>query len=686
MKRQAKEIRQEEEGSILNPDSIRTYYSSEEFNRTYFYSGNDLGATCREEETQFKLWSPLAKKVVLFLYEDGDKSTSYQSWNLTLGKNGVWEIILPKRLHGIYYDYEIHIENKINRTADPYAIGCGVNGKRSMVVDLKETNPCGWEEDKAPKKSVEDIIYELHVKEFSWAKSGGFSEEWRGMYKAFLQADTTWNQDGCHPTGIAYLKELGVTHIQLMPIYDYGSVDEAGDKNQFNWGYDPMNYNVPEGSYSTDPFHGEVRIRELKEMILSLHKHGFRVIMDVVYNHTYSADSWLNRTVPEYYYRYKKNGTLANGSGCGNDIKSERPMCSKYILDSVLYWAEEYHIDGFRFDLMGLLDVALINTIQKELDSRFGIGEKLIYGEPWAAGKSPMESGSIPALKKYIRKLDENVGMFCDSTRDAIKGHVFEEEQAGFVNGGKGFEQDILYSVAGWCDKEWNVHAKAPSQIITYISAHDNLTLWDKLVLSMTEKKEFHSMEEKIVSAYKLAAAIYFTCQGRLFLLSGEEFARTKEGIENSYCSSIEINRLDWNRAYENQEIVSYYKGLIGLRKQLFGLCDKSGQAMKRIHTRKIEGEGCVSFCFDNKIVDEAKSDFDDKDIELHQVWEEVFVAYNAKDTAKIIKLPKGKWTILLDKEKSDYWKQEKQRTIIENEIEVKAISAIVLGRIKMIE
>lgn len=318
---------------------------------------------------------------------------------------------------------------------------------------------------------------------------------------------------------------------------------------------------MPQGSYSTDAVHGEVRIRELKELIQSLHEQGFRVIMDVVYNHTYSLDSNLQKTVPWYYYRQNEDGTPSNGSACGNDVASERPMCGKYILDSVLYWAEEYHMDGFRFDLMGLLDVGLMNRIQEELDKRYGVGEKVIYGEPWAADVTPINEGSIQALKSNIQLLNKNIGIFCDSTRDAVKGHVFEEEIPGFVNGGENLEENILNSVSAWCDENNDFQAQAPSQILSYVSAHDNLTLWDKLVKTIPTGD--------LLRANKLAAAIYFTCQGRIFLLSGEEFARTKEGLENSYNASIEINRIDWNRAYERTDLREYYKGLIALRKQL---------------------------------------------------------------------------------------------------------------------
>lgn len=506
-----------------------------------------------------------------------------------------------------------------------------------MAVDLGRTDPDGWNTDDRPKKAAETVIYELHIGEFSWDRSGGFSEEYRGKYKAFTEEYTTLFSDGVHPTGIDYLKELGVTHVQLMPAYDYGSVDESREGG-FNWGYDPENHNVPEGSYATDAYHGEVRIREFKEMVQSLHKNGFRVIMDVVYNHMYSTDCHLNKTAPWYYFRTKENGAVSNGSACGNDLASERAMCANYILDSVLYWAKEYHIDGFRFDLMGLLDVGLMNRIRAELDRRYGKGEILLFGEPWAADETAMEGGALPALKKNAGKLDVNVGMFCDDTRDAIKGDVFLEKVCGFVNGGAGFEEAVLHSVRAWCTEDGEAVAKAPSQIITYVSAHDNWTLWDKLAKTITDEKTR-------IRANKLAAAIYMTCQGRLFFLSGEEFARTKNGLGNTYNAPIELNRLDWQRAYAYEELRTYYQGLIALRKQLPGLCDKSESAGKRIYGTWTKA-GVAGFFADNR--SETK----------HSRWAELCVIYNSTDTAVRRELPEGNWELLLDGENSFLWRE----------------------------
>ena len=499
-------------------------------------------------------------------------------------------------------------------------------------------------------------MYELHVKEFSFAVSGGFPPEYRKKYKAFTCKHTTLNNDGIHPTGLDYLKELGVTHIQIMPMYDYGSVDETKDY-EFNWGYDPVNYNVPEGSYATDAFHGEVRITEMKEMIQSIHEAGFGVIMDVVYNHTYSLDSWFQRTLPWYFYRVFSDGKVSDGSACGNDVASERAMCSKYILESVLYWAREYHIDGFRFDLMGLLDTDLMNNIRKELDIIYGKGEKIIYGEPWSATDTAIEYNKKLANKYNIALLDENIGVFCDNTRDAIKGSALRIREAGFVNGGKDKEDDILASVSAWCDPKYNKEfegVKAPSQIVSYVSAHDNQTLWDKL--SDTAGKD------EVMRLNKLAAAIYMTCQGTLFFLSGEEFCRTKAGHDNTYNMPISVNKLDWELAYKNNDLVDYYKGLIALRKQISGLCDKSENSYKHI-TDMWKQKQVVGFSVNN---------------DKNSLWSQVKVIYNASKKDFEVESLEGDFEVLCDGNDSMLWKNN---ISVKAPIKVGKQSVLILGK-----
>lgn len=636
-------------------------YSSPDFHREYLYEGK-LGFFYENMEnvfweSVFRIWSPFAEEVMIRFYRDGSEGDTFAVYEMKRLEKGVWEYRAKEDLHGIYYDFALRIDGEVVISTDICAKACGINGKRSMAVDLRRTDPDGWDKDGAPENGTEQVIYETHVKEFSWDPAGGFPEEVRGKYWAFCCRDTTLHGDGVHPTGLSYLKELGVTHIQLMPVYDYGSVDEAGDPAQFNWGYDPMNWNVPEGSYSSDPARGEVRIRELKEAVQSLHRQGFRVIMDVVYNHTYSLDTAMQRTVPWYYYRVKEDGTLSNGSACGNDVASERPMCAKLILESVLYWAEEYHMDGFRFDLMGLLDVELMNRIRRALDERFGKGEKLVYGEPWAAGYTAMEKGFRQAVKNNVRHLDVNIGVFSDGTRDAVRGSVFRLKEPGFVNGAQGMEGAILNSAKAWQGKR-GARMLAPSQTITYISAHDNQTLWDKLAETTPD-------EEKRRRQYRLAAGIYLTCQGRLFFLSGEEFARTKGGLEDSYNAPIAINRLDWERAWEERELADYYRGLIALRKQLPGLCDKSPQAVERIRTAW-KRKGFVGFFVDNR----GKG--------VPDTWKMLCILYNRKEEPVSVPLEGDGWEVLADGKDSFLWKNPKQ---IRKEAQVDPVSILVLGK-----
>ena len=636
---------------------LKKYYSSRAFLKNFVYDGNDLGVECNEDKTIFRLWSPEAEGIILNLYHAGNGEKAYRQIPMEAREKGVWSWETDEELHGVYYDYLITRDGEKVLTTDPYAKACGVNGLRSMAVNLKKTDPEGWEKDQSPEEGEERIVYELHVKEFSWDKSGGFPEEYRGKYKAFTCKHTTLNNDGIHPTGLDYLKELGVTHIQIMPMYDYGSVDEDGDGTEFNWGYDPVNYNVPEGSYATDAKHGEVRIKEMKEMIQSIHEAGFGVIMDVVYNHTYSLDSWLQKTLPWYFYRVFPDGTISNGSACGNDVASERAMCGKYILDSVLYWAKEYHIDGFRFDLMGLLDVDLMNRIRKELDLQYGKGKKIIYGEPWAATKTAVEGRKKLAKKNNIGLLDENVGAFCDSTRDGIKGSALKPKKAGFINGAQKKEDEMLASVMAWCANPYQArgwkNVKAPSQIVTYVSAHDNHTLWDKLKETVPE--------EECMRLNKMAAAVYMTCQGTLFFLSGEEFARTKDGLDNTFNAPISLNCLKWEQAWQNHELVHYYQGLIALRKKISGLCDKSEDSDKKI-TDIWKEKQIVGFTVNN---DEGC------------LWSQVKVIYNASKKAFLCDLD-GNWELLCDG--NDSWCFEKE-IHVDGQVEVSAQSVVILGR-----
>jgi len=643
------------------PAQLKCWFDSAAFEKQY-HCDAPLGAWLDAGGTHFALWAPTAERIRLNLYPDGGDSPAVRSIAMRKAEHGLWLHDEPRRLVGMYYDYDVTVDGVTVSTQDPYAKACGVNGLRSMVVDLAATDPEGWAQDAAPEKPAEDVIYEIHVKDFSWDPHSGVPEALRGKFTALTLTDTTLDGRGSCPTCLNHARRLGATHIQLMPVYDYGSVDEAGDPDAFNWGYDPVNYNVPEGSYASDAHHGEIRIREMKEAVIALHRSGFRVIMDVVYNHTYHLkESCLFRTAPWYFYRQNEDGSASNGSGCGSEIASERSMAARYILDSVLYWAEEYHIDGFRFDLMGMLDVPLMNRIQRTLDERFGVGEKLIYGEPWAGGVCSPIPGTVLAHKGSMKRLNPAIGAFCDNTRDAVKGSVMDEMSRGFVNGGGLAADKLAGCICGWSGERGDF--TAPSQTITYLSSHDDWTLWDKLVCTLDPDCCFDGFDERVQRANRLAFAMLSCCQGHLFLLSGEEFGRTKQGVKNSYNVSVAINRMDWQRCCENAALVEYYRGLIALRGQQPGLCDKTAAAGRRIITARQLGRDAAAIFLDN---DAASR------------YPVLLMAFNASAQPVTFDLPRGDWAVLADGESSFLWRQPE---LVAGKATITAGSALILGR-----
>ena len=586
------------------------------------YNGSDLGAVYSKDNTVFKVWSPTAKKVQLMLYSDGDASavSEYESCvDMEYDeKTGVWAAAVKGDLANKYYTYYIYNGVKGKEVVDIYAKAAGVNGNRGMVVDLDGTDPEGWSSDKhvSVDKPTDAIVWEVNVKDFSKDPASGISANNRGKYLAFTETDTTVDGSGIGTTGLAYLKDLGVNYVQLLPIFDFGSVDESGSDDQFNWGYDPKNYNVPEGSYSSDPYNGNVRITEAKQMIKAIHDNGMGVIMDVVYNHTYEgAKSWFNMTVPDYYYRFTESGSWSNGSGCGNDTASEHLMFRKFMVDSVVYWASEYHIDGFRFDLMGLHDVDTMKAIREALDKLEG-GEKIImYGEGWDMSTSA-EPGTVMANQKNIKKMGGRIGAFNDGFRDGVKGHTFTAGQGGFVQGSGGqaaVKAGIKAEVDNW--------ASVPGQVVTYTSCHDNYTLWDKLVITSGTKENFDVRSENLVAMNKMAAALTLTSQGISFFQAGEEFARTKHGDENSFSSSYKINQLDWNRRNEYNDLVQYYAGLIEIRKNFAPFTDdtsKSANEIKFLDTDK----GVIAYTIENQLTADKQ-------------WKTAMLVFNASDKDK---------------------------------------------------
>ena len=536
------------------------------------YTKNDLGCTYYPDRTVFKVWSPDASDIRVQLYKTGSDeekgAQKLESYGLKSdGTTGVWSITVFGDLKNLHYTYLVTVGGNTKETQDVYSKALGVNGRRSMVCDLNSTNPEGWDADKhiLVKNSTDAVIWEVHVGDFSGSPSSGVTPEHRGKYLAFTEEGTTVNGEGKYPTCLDYIKSLGITHVHLNPVYDFDSVDEAHpEKEQYNWGYDPANYNVPEGSYSTNPFDGNVRIKEFKQMVKALHDAGIGVIMDVVYNHTSSIDSCFNRTVPDYYYR-KYDGRFLNSSGCGNVLASEKEMVRSYIIDSVTYWANEYHIDGFRFDLMGCIDTTTMNMIRlalDEIDSRL-----LIYGEPWTADLG--ENGIAfedASVKENAHKLSGRIAMFNDSFRNALKGNN-DDSSIGYIQGNSHNIYYVISGILACSSSTFLKWAQRPTQCVTYNSAHDNLTLWDKLLKS-ANRDDYDTTDERILAMNKLSAALVFTSQGIPFILAGEEMARTKHGNHNSYNAPLSVNAIDWTRTRTYRNLVNYYKGLIQIRKR----------------------------------------------------------------------------------------------------------------------
>lgn len=646
------------------PAQWKTLFENEPFHRENYYTGS-LGPDYTPGGTCLRLWAPTAEAVTVTLYHKGDGGAVLGTEPLVRGAHGVWSIWLPGEQHGRYYTFAVTVNGITRETGDPYARAAGVNGVRSMIVDLARTAPSGWERDVRPAiPPAQRAVWEVSVRDFSQDAASGVRPAWRGKYMAFTQQGTTLHGDGIHPTCLNYLKRLGVKYVQLMPIFDFGSVDEAKPLlRQYNWGYDPTNFNVPEGSYSTDPTQGEVRIRECREMIAALHAAGIGVVMDVVYNHTYRTENSLNNTVPYYFFRQNADGSFSNGSGCGNEFASERPMARRYLIDSILYWAKEYHIDGFRFDLMGLYDAESINAVRAALDALPGGRDILLYGEPWQGGASQLHR--YEANKANLAMLNERVGIFCDDTRDAIKGGCFDAREPGYVEGKPGSFWDIGAAVAAWCRSD-RLPPHAPSQIVSYVSAHDNFTLWDKLLCVRYEKPEFTARDTVALAQNRLAAGIYLTSFGLPFMQAGEEFARTKKGVGNSYRSSPALNRLDWNRAEQYHALVDYYRGLLALRAAFPRLGSTDRHAPEALQFFALE-QPLVGWTLPAVWGDGA-------------AWSALCVFYNPTETACTVALPAGQWKLLSDGTSSSLWRGPSR--VFTNKAPLAPYSATILGAV----
>jgi len=628
------------------------------------YNGNDLGVTWSPEKTVFKIWAPTASAVKLRLYAAGEGGKALQMHNLTKAQQGVWELTITQDLKNQYYTFQTNINGRwLKERPDIYARAVGVNGRRGMVVDLASTNPKKWALDKKPaqKNFTDIIIYELHVRDLSMSANSGI--EHKGKFLGLAETKTK-SPDGTI-TGLDHIKSLGVTHVHLLPSFDYNSVDETKpETSEYNWGYDPLNYNVPEGSYATDPYDGNVRIREFKKVVQTLHTNGLRVILDVVYNHTCDTSANFNQFVPGYFYRHTAGGAYSNATGCGNETASEKAMMRQYMIQSVMYWAREYHLDGFRFDLMGVHDIETMNAISAALHK---VDPTIfIYGEGWAAGNSPLDE-NLRAVKKNASKLDK-IAVFSDDIRDGIKGGWSDVKSKGFVSGAPGMAESVKFGIVGsvqhpqvdytkvnYSKAPW---AAEPYQTISYVSCHDDNTLWDRLKISNPS-----ASEAELIKMDKLANTIVFTSQGVAFLHAGEEMLRTKNGVANSFQSPDAINELDWGRKAKYKEVFDYYKSLIALRKHHPAFRMPSAQ-MIREHLKFIDTKDQNLIAY--QIGGNANGDN----------WRNIMIILNGSTTSTKFNLPDGRWRLVADGKTID---EKSMKAVNGGTIVLPATSAYVL-------
>lgn len=635
-------------------------YSSKEFEAKYTYSGTDLGAAWTPEKTAFRLWAPTAEKVTINLYQSGDMDADdlLEQIPMHTDVQGTWIAEKEGDLNGIYYTYLVMVNGQITEACDPYARTTGVNGNRAMIIDLGSTNPEGWDTDRNPNEHLaitDAFLYEHHVRDLSMHKSSRIKH--KGKYLGLIETGTTTKSG--YPTGLDHMKALGITHLHLLPVYDYGWTDESSRNPQYNWGYDPVNFNVPEGSYSTDPYNGAVRVKEFKQMVKGLHDAGISVVMDVVYNHVLDAKNFcFNKIVPNYFSRTDEAGKYSGGSGCGNDTASERSMVSKYIVDSVKYWADEYHIDGFRFDLVGLIDINTINTLMWEVKKDHpGV---IFYGEGWNMSTQLTKPGVELCVQSNSPKVP-GFAFFSDTIRDLLRGSVFMGDTPGYVHGAHISKSELeacFMGMPGWCAE--------PCQSVNYVSCHDNNTLFDRITLAAPE------MPVDIrIRMNNLAAAFTILSQGVPFMQAGEEMLRTKPGRkgrfdENSYRSPDKVNAIKWEDLdkEEYRNTVAYYQGLIAFRKAHPALRSTTReQVLKTVHPVSIGNEHIAAFRID-----------EDK--------QELFVIFNADTHDVILHLPEGKWNVHIDDRNAGTGVIQS----VEGQVMVSPISAMVLSRRKPID
>lgn len=633
------------------------------------YYGSDLELVYTPEQSVFTLWAPSADRVRLNLYASGEGGDPEEQVEMEKAGYGTWRIHIDRDLKGSFYTFQIEKNGKwLNETPGIWAKAVGINGNRAAVIDWNETNPEGWESDRSPElKMYSDIIlYELHHRDFSIAPDSGIEN--KGKFLALTETGTKTPEG--EATGLDHLKELGVTHIHILPSFDFATVDETKlDENHYNWGYDPKNYNVPDGSYSTDPANPVVRIREFKEMVKSLHQNGFRIVLDVVYNHTASTDhSNFDLTVPGYFYRQNADGSYSNASGCGNETASEREMVRHYIIESVKFWAREYHIDGFRFDLMGIHDIETMNHLRSEL---LEIDPTIfVYGEGWIAADSPLPFEQR-AVKENVGQM-EGIGVFNDEFRDGLKGSTFDEQDPGYASGNiNGHFEPVKYGIVGGTDHPQvdydgllycnAPYAGAPSQMINFVSCHDGYTLVDKLKLSVQGD---HAADE-LIPIDKLVHTVLLTAQGIPFIRSGEEIMQDKQGEPNSYKSPDSINRIDWSLKAKNRDVFDFIRGLIALRKAHPAFRIPTVEGLQQwLHFMDTGDSGVIAYT----LGEHANND----------EWKEILVAYNGNRHEAEIGIPEGEWNVVCRNGQID---PEGKDRLPGGSVKIAASSALILYR-----
>lgn len=641
------------------------------FNQLPTYNGDDLELTVTPSTTSWRLWSPMAEEVRLFLYDKDRNTAPTDTIALEKAPQGTWTASVNRPLYGKFYTFQIKHNGKwLKETPGAWAKAVGTNGERAAIIDFSATNPEGWDSDRGPavKNITDAVIYEMHHRDFSISPTSGIVN--KGKFIALTEPATKSPLGDA--TGIDHLRELGVTHVHILPSYDHNSIDETNLATpQYNWGYDPLNYNAPEGSYSTNPADPSVRVKEMKEMVKALHDAGIGVVMDVVYNHTAkNDDSNFSLTAPGYYYRHRPDGTYSDASGCGNETASDRQQMRDFIVNSVKYWAKEYHIDGFRFDLMAIHDIETMNQVAaalKEINPSI-----FVYGEGWTAGDSPLPIADR-ALKDNAYKMPQ-VAVFSDDIRDAVKGHYSDASDRGFATGKAGNEETVKIGIVGATahpqvdyskgNNSKKAYASAPTQVINYVSCHDDLCLTDKLRKSMNDPAETDADRQR---ADKLAQTIVFTSQGTPFMFAGEEVFRDKKGVHNSYCSPDSINAIDWTLKNKNADLYNYYRELIKLRKShpAFRMTTAEDVARNLVFDR-VKEPNLISYSLKNN----ANGD----------EWREIKVVFNGSKDARQVNIPKGEWKVIA---RDGRLEAEGFDTVKGGRISVEPTSALILARIK---